>query len=68
VLIVRTNGSAATYRAAIQERLNVHGPLTAQAQKYMQHADRRDAHQARLVILVDPVNEDPAVDPRKLRY
>lgn len=55
--------AAATYRAAIQKRVNVHRPLTAQAQKDLQHADRRNAHQTRVIVLVDAVNEDPTVDP-----
>lgn len=55
--------AAATYRAAVQERVDMHRPLTAQAQKNLQYADRRDAHQARVVVLVNTVNEDPTVDP-----
>lgn len=46
----------------------MHGPLTAQAQKDLQHADSRDAHQARVIVLVDAVDEDPTVDPQGLQY
>lgn len=70
--IVQTNGTCLgdvrTHRAAVHERMDVHGPLTAEAQEDLQHADRRDAHQARVIVLVDAVDEDPAVDPQALQY
>lgn len=53
----------ATYRAAIYERVDVHRPLTAQAQKNLQYTDRRDAYQACVIVLIDAVNKDPTVDP-----
>lgn len=46
----------------------MHGPLTAQAQKDLQHADRRDAHQARVIVLIDAIDEDPTVDPQGLQH
>lgn len=48
--------------------MDVHGPLTAETQENLQHADDRDAHQARVIILVDAVDEDPAVDPYRHQY
>lgn len=57
-----------THRAAVDERVDVHGPLTAQTQEDLHHADDRDAHQAHVIVLVDTVDEDPAVDPQALQY
>ena len=47
--------------------MHVDGPLTAQADKDLEHADGGDADEAGLVIIVQSVDEHPAVDPDELR-